>query len=230
MNNRVKFLRGTSNEYAVAEKDSDTIYFTTDDGNLYIGDKKISGSDVTIDTALSDTSENAVQNKVIKSYVDNSLANIQTALNSKANSADVYTKSETDTKITEKVAEIVAGAPAEFDTLKEMSDWIANHEGSAAAMNSVITTNAENIARLQSEIIRADDADSEGKYQLYKTVNGERADIEPKVNVSSNDIGDLKNMIQPTLEVSTNSDYEITFSCGNRIITGAPDDDNTLIK
>lgn len=65
MNNKVKFLRGTSDEYAVAEKDSDTIYFTTDDGKLYIGDKGISGSDVTIDTALSDTSENPVQNKVV---------------------------------------------------------------------------------------------------------------------------------------------------------------------
>lgn len=152
MNNKVKFLRGTSGEYAVAEKDSDTIYFTTDDGKLYIGDKEVSGSDVTIDDTLSNTSENAVQNKVIKSYVDNSLANIQTALNSKANSEDVYTKSETDTKITEKVAEIVAGAPADFDTLKEMSDWIANHEGSAAAMNSAINANAENIANIQSEI------------------------------------------------------------------------------
>ena len=30
--NKVKFLRGTSDEYAVAEKDNDTIYFTTDDG------------------------------------------------------------------------------------------------------------------------------------------------------------------------------------------------------
>ena len=42
--NKVKFLRGTSNEYAVAEKDSDTIYFTTDDGKLYIGDREVSGS------------------------------------------------------------------------------------------------------------------------------------------------------------------------------------------
>ena len=116
-------------------------------------DKKINESiSGNIDDTLSNTSENAVQNKVIKSYVDNSLANIQTALNSKANSADVYTKSETDTKITEKVAEIVAGAPADFDTLKEMSDWIANHEGSAAAMNSAINANAENIASIQSEI------------------------------------------------------------------------------
>ena len=70
--NKVKFLRGTSNEYAAAEKDSDTIYFTTNDGKLYIGDKEVSGDgSVTIDNTLSDTSENPVQNKVIKQAIDN---------------------------------------------------------------------------------------------------------------------------------------------------------------
>lgn len=44
MNNKIKFLRGTSGEYTVAEKDNDTIYFTTDNGKLYIGDKEVSGS------------------------------------------------------------------------------------------------------------------------------------------------------------------------------------------
>lgn len=72
MNNKVKFLRGTSDEYAVAEKDSDTIYFTTDDGKLYIGDKEVSGGgSITIDNALSDTSTNPVQNKVVKQAIDN---------------------------------------------------------------------------------------------------------------------------------------------------------------
>lgn len=71
MNNKVKFLRGTSNEYAVAEKDSDTIYFTTDDGKLYIGDKEVSGSDIIIDDTLSDTSTNPVQNKIVKQAIDN---------------------------------------------------------------------------------------------------------------------------------------------------------------
>ena len=71
MNNKVKFLRGTSNEYAAAKKDSDTIYFTTDDGKLYIGDKEVSGDgSITIDTTLSDTSENPVQNKVVKQAID----------------------------------------------------------------------------------------------------------------------------------------------------------------
>lgn len=71
MNNKVKFLRGTSGEYAVAEKDSDTIYFTTDNGKLYIGDKEVSGSDITIDDTLSDTSTNPVQNKIVKQAIDN---------------------------------------------------------------------------------------------------------------------------------------------------------------
>ena len=52
-----------------------------------------------------------------------------------------YTKPQTDARITEKVAEIVADAPEDFDTLKEISDWISSHEDSAAAMNSAIQAN-----------------------------------------------------------------------------------------
>ena len=72
MNNKVKFLRGTSNENTAAEKDNDAIYFTTDNGKLYIGDKEVSGDgSITVDNALSDTSTNPVQNKVIKQAIDN---------------------------------------------------------------------------------------------------------------------------------------------------------------
>ena len=39
----------------------------------------------------------------------------------------------------EEVAKIVASAPEDFDTLKEISDWIENHADDAAAMNSAIT-------------------------------------------------------------------------------------------
>lgn len=57
-----------------------------------------------------------------------------------------YTKPQTDARITEKVAEIVADAPEDFDTLKEMSDWISQHEESAAAMNTAIQQNTTAIA------------------------------------------------------------------------------------
>lgn len=38
------------------------------------------GTSITIDTEMSDTSENAVQNKVIKAYVDNTKTELQTYL------------------------------------------------------------------------------------------------------------------------------------------------------
>lgn len=79
--NKVKFLRGTATEYEASTKDSDVFYYTTDTNKLYLGANEISGSNITVDNILSDTSENPVQNKVIK-----------TELNKKANK-DIYTDS-----------------------------------------------------------------------------------------------------------------------------------------
>lgn len=50
------------------------------------------------------------------------------------------------------VAEIVANAPSDFDTLKEMSDWISEHEDDATAMNSAILENKKD--SLESKINR----------------------------------------------------------------------------
>ena len=56
----------------------------------------------------------------------------------------------TNKSVAEEVAKIVAGAPEEFDTLKEMSDWLTQHEDSAAAMNSAISDNKTAITALQT--------------------------------------------------------------------------------
>ena len=61
-----------------------------------------------------------------------------------------YTKEEADAAIAAKVAEIVADAPEDFDTLKEMSDWISQHEDSAVTMNSAIQQNTTDISDLES--------------------------------------------------------------------------------
>ena len=42
----------------------------------------------------------------------------------------------------DRIAAALAGADADFDTLREMSDWLSNHEDSAATMNSAISDNA----------------------------------------------------------------------------------------
>lgn len=63
-----------------------------------------------------------------------------------------YAKSDDVTaEITKEVAKIVAGAPEDFDTLKEMADWILNHENDAMAMNSAIQENKTAIGNLKTE-------------------------------------------------------------------------------
>ena len=47
-----------------------------------------------------------------------------------------------------KIAEVVANAPEDLDTLKEIADWIKAHANDAAAMNTQITENKNNIASL----------------------------------------------------------------------------------
>lgn len=54
--------------------------------------------------------------------------------------------------VADEIAKIVAGAPEDLDTLKEISDWISGHSDDAAAMNSAIQTNSSAITALQTLI------------------------------------------------------------------------------
>lgn len=47
------------------------------------------------------------------------------------------------------IAELVAGADASFDTLKEIADWIIQHSSDAAQMNSTINSNTTRIKALE---------------------------------------------------------------------------------
>ena len=49
-------------------------------------------------------------------------------------------------EVTAKIAKIVAEAPENLDTLKEIADWISSHADDAAAMNSEIKANTEAIS------------------------------------------------------------------------------------
>ena len=55
-------------------------------------------------------------------------------------------------EVTTKIAEIVANAPEDLDTLKEIADWIKNHANDAAAMNTQITANKNDITALQTSV------------------------------------------------------------------------------
>ena len=55
-------------------------------------------------------------------------------------------------EVTAKIAEIVANAPEDLDTLKEIADWISTHTNDASAMNTQINTNKNDIAALQTSV------------------------------------------------------------------------------
>ena len=49
-------------------------------------------------------------------------------------------------EVTAKIAELVANAPEDLDTLKEIADWISAHADDASAMNTAILANTEAIS------------------------------------------------------------------------------------
>lgn len=113
----------------------------------------------------------------------------------KANADEVYSKDETDSAITAKVAEIVAGAPEEFDTLKEMSDWLTEHSDSAATMNTAIQANTKAIAD-NATAIEANTADIEqNKSDILKT--------EKSTIINQSTIGFQSKNILPNVQPST---------------------------
>ena len=100
-----------------------------------------------------------------------------------------WTKIEAKTiKIIEdKIAQIIANAPEDLDTLKEIADWISTHEDSASAMNTAILANTEAISG------KADKSHTHTKSQITDfptslknpnalTVNGKTYDGSSAVN------------------------------------------------
>lgn len=117
----------------------------------------------------------------------------------KANKSDVYNKTETDKVITEKVVEIVAGAPEEFDTLKEMSDWLIEHEDSAAAMNTAIQKNTTDINNRYTK----EEVDSK-----VDTINGSITKINGNISTINTEISELKDNKMSYSDIETVTEEE----------------------
>ena len=93
---------------------------------------------------------------VTKNYVDTEIAkkaditSIPSKVSELTNDSNYQTAEQISSTVTTEIAKVVANAPENFDTLKEMSDWIAGHEGDASAMNSAISDNKTAITSLQN--------------------------------------------------------------------------------
>ena len=93
---------------------------------------------------------------VTKTYLDTEIAkkaditSIPSKVSELTNDSNYQTVEQISSTVTTEIAKVIADAPENFDTLKEMSDWIAGHEDDASAMNSAISDNKTAITALQS--------------------------------------------------------------------------------
>lgn len=74
--------------------------------------------------------------------------NKQDALSFDGTYNSISNKVATVKTVTDKIAEVVAGAPDDLNTLEEIAAWIAKHPDSVAAINAAIQENADAIAEL----------------------------------------------------------------------------------
>lgn len=81
-----------------------------------------------------------------------------------------------DKKVADAVAQIVADAPESYDTLKEISDWISSHAGSAAEMNSAIqslqTAMNDKVDKVEGKQLSTEDYTTEEKTKLSGIAEG----------------------------------------------------------
>lgn len=168
---------------------------------------------VEVDAELSDVSENPVQNKVITQEL-----------------ANYATTAEVESKVTEKVAEIVAGAPEDFDTLKEMSDWLKEHEDSAASMNSAIQKNAEDIETANTNISKNASDISASNTNIQKNVDDITA-TKNDIAINKSTLGmQCKNLLKTSLKANITKNG-LTFKVqadGSVKVTGTATSDTAI--
>lgn len=92
------------------------------------------------------TETDAVKNKV--SDLETSTAANTSAIETL--NGDAATEGSVKKQVNDAIAAVVANAPEDLNTLKEISDWISTHAESAAAMNTDIQANATAIAALET--------------------------------------------------------------------------------
>lgn len=99
------------------------------------------------------------------------------------------------TMISEGIAKVVANAPASFDTLKEIADWISTHQNDASAMNTAINTNTTNITNLTTEVNTNTTNISANATQI-NGIKGDITSINSVLQSLTNEINTLKTELQ----------------------------------
>ena len=133
------------------EKMNGTIYYISDSDNLISAASDTVAGIVKVDKLLSSTSENPVQNKVVKTELDKKANLISPALTGTP-TAPTAPNSTNNTQIATTafvktiVNALINGAPETLDTLKELADAVTANKTVADALNSAIGNKVDKVS------------------------------------------------------------------------------------
>ena len=122
--------------------------------------------------------------------------------------AKTWIAEQITTEVTAKIAEIVANAPEDLDTLKEIADWISAHANDAAAMNTAISTNTSDIATLKTTV--AGKADTGHKHAAEDITSGKKLILQGDT-VNSNSYTDINPKIE-FKNINGSQNVSLTFT------------------
>lgn len=80
--------------------------------------------------------EGVITQLIVETNAENVLVDENTTLAEKL--AEILTASEVETKISTAISELINGAPETYDTLKEIADYISEHQEVVATLNAAI--------------------------------------------------------------------------------------------
>lgn len=212
---RVGFWKGVEEEYmglsSLNQIKSNTLYFIEDKSRIYLGSKLI--ADFTDLSVLDDYYTKAESDSsfdATNSAVDN--------LNDRVDILEGTGEGSVEYIAAQKIAEWVADAPADFDTLKEIADWIATDTQGAAAMQTAIAALKTEIGGTQNSASGFTNSRIDTLENNIDSANNKINTLENNINSANGRIGTLEGKVDVD-KVST----AISTALENKIQYGTED-------
>jgi hypothetical protein len=104
----------------------------------------------------------------LETKVNTEISESITALDNKVTTSLQEQAESLKKEISDQIAKVIANSPEDFDTLKEISDWISGHSSDATSMNSAISGNT---SAINQEILDRQAADTALQTNIDKKVD-----------------------------------------------------------
>lgn len=183
-----------------------------------------------IDTEISDRKAAVSAEETARENADTGLQTQVTANKTAIDTLNGTGAGSVAKTVADKIAEVVADAPEDFDTLKEISDWISSHENDASAMNTAIQANKTSIETNTSDIASLKEADTTLQGNIDSEASArETADtaLEKRTAANETDIAALKTA-DAALQANIDKKLDKTTDTANAGKVVAVEDDGSL--